>query len=478
VSAGAPGGPDAPPRVRMRAVLDSTSEQNMAALRRSMARAKSFSLLLVIADGPARAELRARLREWSGTGGVPALRFFGDGDAGAAEVEAFLSDTREEPVGGAVILDGDVLVERETPVLALNMARDRLGKVIAGPLVIVLSPRREAELSRMAPDLFDVRSTTYEVEAVPSGVEDGLSTERALAGLEVARGAPAGRVPLDAERLRALEESPEPPPLSALADEWLRLALDLVGHNRWTDVLEATEESLRLAKRAGYRSGASEALQWKAVALSAMELESEREQALIEALSLAERDVQRADIRTMMARSLSSHRDKVDEALRILQEEVLPVYQRSEDSGRCARAILDIARLLIGEGRHAEALQWLTERALPLSEQTGDSLLWAETWETIATTKWEMGQTDAAVQILRNDVLPVLERSGIALALINAREQLADYLRQRNEPGDHVEADRLSRLALESLEGVDYPAAVRQRERLQKNLQSPGSTGS
>lgn len=111
----------------MRAVLTNTSEQNLAALRRAMARAKSFSLLFVIADGPARAEVRARLREQSGKDGVPELRFFADGEAGAAEVESFLAEEREVPLAGAVILDGDALVAKETPVLALNMARDRLG---------------------------------------------------------------------------------------------------------------------------------------------------------------------------------------------------------------------------------------------------------------------------------------------------------------------------------------------------------------
>ncbi len=41
-----------------------------------------------------------------------------------------------------------------------------LGRVVNGPLVILLAPRREVELSRLAPDLFDVRRAAYEVEAV------------------------------------------------------------------------------------------------------------------------------------------------------------------------------------------------------------------------------------------------------------------------------------------------------------------------
>ena len=143
----------------------SLSEQVLAPLRRSMARAKTFSLLLVIADGPVRSWLRTRLLEWSGKDGVPDLHFFASGEAGAAEVDSFLAEAREKPLEGAVILDGDTLIAKETPVLDLNMARDRLRKLVAGPLVLVIAPRSVMELSRMAPDLFDVRSATYDIES-------------------------------------------------------------------------------------------------------------------------------------------------------------------------------------------------------------------------------------------------------------------------------------------------------------------------
>ncbi len=465
-----PGAPGAPPLFGTpRAALTEASEQNLAALRRSMARAKTLSLLFVIADGPARAEVGRRLHAWSGKDGVPALRFFADGEAGLTEIEAFLAEPREEPLQGAVMLDGDVLVARETPVLALNMARDRLGRLIAGPLVLVLAPHGEAEFSRMAPDLFDVRSASYEVEGEPGAAEESLLSMSAPVGLEAARGGPAHRAPLTAEKLRALEASPEAPPLSALADAWLALTSELMVQGRWTDVLDAAQEALRLAGPIGYRAGAQAALHLKARVLHWTGRTAEAEQSLLEALQLAEDKQERARTQSRMA-TLLWRTGRAEEALRILREEVLPFHATSEDPEEYLNALLDISTVLAKLGRYDEALRTLKEEVLPLSRQIEAPLLRANAMAKIAQIEAAQGRVDIAIDVLRGEAIPLFEQAGNKELLAVCQAQLANDLGMRNGPGDHDEARRLHRLALQNIADSVLPSASGFREAIEDAL--------
>lgn len=164
----------------------------------------------------------------------------------------------------------------------------------------------------MAPDLFDVRSATYEAEAEPSEAEDELLAMRAAEGLEAMRSSPARRAPLDAERLRALEASPEAPPPSALADEWLR---------KYADALQWLNEGvLPLCEQLG--------------------------EPLLKARTMA-------SIATAQGQL-----GQLDAAIRTLRDDVLPVFQQS---GSMLELASDQARLALylrnrnGPGDRAEA---------------------------------------------------------------------------------------------------------------------------
>ena len=209
-------------------LLTPASEQNLAALRRALRRATGFALYIVVCDGPARAELVRRLRAWSGEDGVPELLFFASGREGEETLERLLVGGEPAPaLAGAVIVDGDTLTAAGTPIHSLNAGRDRLGELIAGPLVLIVSPVREVEMSRMAVDLFDIRAATYEVEAVPmpaqapwyasSGPRAFAQPTRLLTEDDISPTA-------GPEQLLALERITERPPASALADAWLRVA--------------------------------------------------------------------------------------------------------------------------------------------------------------------------------------------------------------------------------------------------------------
>lgn len=244
-------------------VLTEASEQRLQALRRALRRSDRFALFVVLATAAARGEVLRRLRAWSGQEGVPPLHFLPEGDQGAQAVEDLLETAdRSRSFQGIVIPDAGALLDAKDGLAmqALNVARDTLAGIVPGPLILVLAPTRAAELPRAAPDLFDIRSGTCEVEAAPSLPLDGLG-KLASRPWEL-RGPPRPvRETLDEiDRLRALMASAEPPPATALADAWLKLGWELLRSYMTVEALTAALEAQHLAERAGYQSGLATAL--------------------------------------------------------------------------------------------------------------------------------------------------------------------------------------------------------------------------
>ncbi|WP_437585227.1 tetratricopeptide repeat protein [Sorangium sp. So ce1000] len=247
--------------------LTDESEERLRALRRGLRRADRFALFVVLASGAARAEVLRRMRGWSGQEGLPTFQFLPDGAQGARAVEELLETAGPvEPLRGVVVPDTASLLDTAEgrAIQALNVARDTLARVIVGPLVLVLSPDRAATLSRVAPDLFDVRSGTCEVEALPGAT---LGDAAGLASPPEEARRPAGSVDeLDelratAARLREAMASPEAPPPAALADAWLNLGRKLLVHHYALDeALACSREARRLAEGIGYHGAVAAAL--------------------------------------------------------------------------------------------------------------------------------------------------------------------------------------------------------------------------
>ncbi|WP_437540611.1 tetratricopeptide repeat protein [Sorangium sp. So ce367] len=247
--------------------LTDESEERLRALRRGLRRADRFALFVVLASGAARTEVLRRMRGWSGQEGLPTFQFLPDGAQGVRAVEELLETAGPaQPRRGIVVSDTASLLDTAEgrAIQALNIARDTLARVIVGPLVLVLSPDRAADLPRVAPDLFDVRSGTCEVEALP-GATLGDAARLASPPEEARRPArfidELNELRATAARLRETMPSSEAPPPAALADAWLNLGQKLlVRHYALDEALASSREARRLAEGIGYHGAVSAAL--------------------------------------------------------------------------------------------------------------------------------------------------------------------------------------------------------------------------
>ena len=482
------------------ALLTAESEHNLDVLRRGLRRSASFALYVVLAAEAARAEVLRRLRAWSGTGGVPALHFFAAGAAGVEEIERFLAvSARSRPFAGAVIPDCIALMDTDggAAVASLNMARDVLGKLIRGPLVLVIAAGRVAELSRMAPDLFDVRAATLEVASM-------LVKPAALVALEHEEAqdlSPPSRAELQAEaaRLRALADGEVP--AGALADAWIRLATSFLGEAELGEARAAAEEGRRFAERAGYTSGIGDALalearvlemtgpaeaweralrrvlamhretgelakissglSWLARAAARLGRPDEAEQLLRESIHLCEQlgNIRgRATALGQLADVLQA-RGELDEALRIRQQEELPVYERLGDVHSRAVTLGQLADVLQDRGELDEALRIRQEEELPVYERLGDVCSRAVTLGKVADVLQARGELDEALRIRQEEELPVYERlSDVRSRLVSQANMALIYLK-RAAPGDREAAAELLCIAHRDAAHLQIPEA-------------------
>ncbi|KYF57844.1 hypothetical protein BE08_01165 [Sorangium cellulosum] len=457
------------------ALLTADSERNLDVLRRGLRRAASFAFYVVLAADAARAEVLRRLRAWSGSGGVPELRFFAEGAAGVGEVARFLAvSDRTHPLASAVIPDGVALVETDggAVVASLNMARDVLGKLIRGPLVLVIAADRAPELSRMAPDLFDVRAATLEIASMPG---EPAPTFALALGEKRDKQPARSRAELQAEAARLRAFADEEIPAGALADAWIRLGRAFFEEAELGEARSAAEEARRLAEGIGYKSGVADALALEArvlemtgpseaweqalrrtlalrreagdIARTAGDLcrlgrgvaflgrPEEAEGLLRESLGLCEQlgDVRgRAIVLGHMA-ELLARRGQLDEALRIRQQEELPVYERLGDVRARAVTLGKIADVLEARGQLDEALRIRQQEELPVYERLGDVRSRAATLGDIADIYHARGQLDEALRIRQQEQLPVYERLGDVHSRAVTLGKIADVLQARGQ---------------------------------------------
>jgi tetratricopeptide (TPR) repeat protein len=133
-------------------------------------------------------------------------------------------------------------------------------------------------------------------------------------------------------------------------------------------------------------------------------------------------------------------RGDLDEALRIRQEEELPVYDRLGDLHSRALAMGQIAAILFSRGDLDEALRIRREEQLPVFERMGDVRARAVTMGQIADILVSRGDLDEALRIRHQEQLPVYERLGDVRARAVTMGKIADILESR---GDLDEALRI-----------------------------------
>jgi len=132
-------------------------------------------------------------------------------------------------------------------------------------------------------------------------------------------------------------------------------------------------------------------------------------------------------------------RGELEEALRIRKEEELAVYERLGDVHQRAVTQGKIADILMARGELEEALRILTEDLLPVFERLGDVHQRAVTQGKIADILKARGELEEALRIRKEEELAVYERLGDVRSLIVGRTKLALLLIQRGRGEDEQE---------------------------------------
>ncbi len=118
-----------------------------------------------------------------------------------------------------------------------------------------------------------------------------------------------------------------------------------------------------------------------------------------------------------------------------------------------------IADILQARGQLDEALRILKEEELPVYERLGDVRSRAMTMGKIADILVRRGQLDEALRILKEEVLPACERLGDVRGLLVGRTTLGQILLVRTANNDRPEARQLLCLALADARRLRLPEA-------------------
>lgn len=416
------------------------SEERAESLRRALRRSKGFSLHVVIADGTARREILRRLQAWSGTGGVPQLYFFDEGQIGANAVERWIAEAWDkEPLEGVVLSDGDALIANESALSALNVARDRLGHLVQGPFVVVLSPRSEAEMATIAPDLFDVRGGTWEFAAAPASeraVERSLRTLFDKPWPEISK----SDLQAAAASLRALGQADPGPPPGALANAWIKLGETFFLAGEFGEAVAAAEEAERRARSVGYTVGVGHALSLKAHALAESGHPKDVERSLRDALDRFREagDIRNQALGLFQLAEILIRTGRFDEAHAELKAALQIFHGISEEllSAMTRGRMADIYQI---RGQLDEALRIHREEELPIYVKHGNDLLQAVTWNKIAHIQKRRGLYDEALRIYKDETLPIYEKRNDIRGRAFVWGEIADILRFRGQFEDAIQ---------------------------------------
>ncbi len=151
-------------------------------------------------------------------------------------------------------------------------------------------------------------------------------------------------------------------------------------------------------------------------------------------------------------------RGELDEALRIRQQEILPICKRLGDVRSKAVTMGQIADILYRRGELDEALRIRQQEQLPIFEKLGDVREKAVTMGKIADILEKQGKLAEAISIYEQEVLPAYEKLGDSRLLIVDKANLAlKYL--RFTPPRRAEANQLLCQALRAAKKMRIPEA-------------------
>lgn len=123
----------------------------------------------------------------------------------------------------------------------------------------------------------------------------------------------------------------------------------------------------------------------------------------------------------------------LDEALRILRGELLPVLERLGHERARAMTMGQIADILTTRGDLDEALRIRQDEELPVYERLGDLHSRAVTMGQITDILIGRGDLDKALKVLRHELLSTFERLGDLRSRAAAMGRIADILESRSD---------------------------------------------
>ena len=137
------------------------------------------------------------------------------------------------------------------------------------------------------------------------------------------------------------------------------------------------------------------------------------------------------------------------------------IYRSQSEAGRAmlARTMGQIADIYQARGQLDEALRIRNEEQLPVFEKLGDIRSRAVTMGQIADIYQARGQLDEALRIRKEEELPVYEKLKARRDILVCEANIAILLLQRKKPGDRSEAERLLRKAHAAAVGMQLPEA-------------------
>lgn len=376
------------------AVLTPESERNLESLRRALRRNPGFAVHLIVVEPQAHSELLRRLHLWSGSSGIPPLHFLDKGEGAERSVLEFLDDRSERaPSEGLVIPDLDELVEQEGSrgLAALNVARDRLEGKVNGPVLLVVGTENAGDLSRRAPDLFDVRVSTTEVAAEARAID----LTRPLSFQPLGGSLPPIAETRDkAARLRLIQEQHPESPKGALVDGWNSVAEQFRLASELGEARAAAEEAQRIAVGMQPRYLAGEGRALFQLGLIAHDCGRMREgehqlRTAVEILRATRSTVDLASAILGLAQMVGGRGDVG--AGKLLMREALELFRKAGSLDGMASAHLHLGELFTNADRRKDAERHLKE-ALARFRKMDDPFGIGNALGTLGSLHWRQGK--------------------------------------------------------------------------------------
>lgn len=312
-----------------------------------------------------------------------------------------------------------------------NVLRERLADAFPATLLVWLSDADIDTAAHQAPDLWNWREAVFTfTHAVPVNLPD-LSSER----FSPVSGPDAQSVQQRLADIECYLQQADTDPLAAG-----HLQLEAAQAHQRLGQWSQSETAARAAARAFQLAGnAQMAAQAQGQIANILRLRGQTNEALHilqdDVLPVFERmgNVRSKAVTLGKIANILQSLGQMDEALRICQEEQLPVYERLDDVREKANTMSQIADILRIRGLTEDALHMLQDDVLPTFERLGDVRSKAVIKGKIADILQSRGQFDEALRIRQQEELPVYERLGDVREKVITMSKIADILSSRGQ---------------------------------------------